>query len=254
MALLHTLSMQLYSSRYAGTLDEQLRVIAEAGYTNVEPFDALYADPGALRASLEAHKLSCLSGHFDIQLLEFAPLKALEIARRLGIELVISPWLEPEDRPTDPYGWSQFSKRLSALQIWLRDQGLKFAWHNHDFEFQCMSGGTYPIEILLDNEELCFELDPAWIALAGADPVAWLRRFKGRVAAIHVKDMAAPDNPLSEDGWADVGEGILPWATLWPQAIAAGARLAIAEHDAPTDFLRFARRSSLAMRRFRGND
>jgi sugar phosphate isomerase/epimerase len=254
MPLQQTLSMQLYSSRFSGSLGEQLRAIAAAGYTNVEPYDALYADPRALRGCLDSNELSCLSGHFDMRFLESDPQQVLKIARQLGIKLVVAPWLEPEDRPNDACGWSQFAERLGAVQTWLRDAGLKFAWHNNDFEFQRLSDGTYPIEILLDNDALCFELDLAWIARVGEDPVAWLRRFKGRVAAIHVKDVASMDNSFSEDGWADVGEGILSWTSLWPQAIAAGARLAVVEHDAPTDFLRFAQRSWLAIRRFRGSD
>jgi sugar phosphate isomerase/epimerase len=254
MTLLHTLSIQLYSSRFAGTLDEQLRMIASAGYTNVEPYDASYTDLGQLRACLDSNELSSVSGHFDIRHLELEPLKMLDIARHLGIRLVVAPWLEPEDRPTDTQGWRLFSERLRSVQTWLRDEGFKFAWHNHDFEFQRLADGTYPIEILLDNEGLCFELDLAWIVRAGEDPAAWLRRFTGRIAAIHVKDLAATNDALSEDGWADVGEGTLPWASLWPQAIAAGARLAVAEHDSPTDFLRFAERSASAMRRFRGCD
>ena len=53
-----------------------------------------------------------------------------------------------------------------------------------------------------------------------------------------------------EDGWADVGAGIMPWSELWPQCVAAGAETMIAEHDNPSDFDRFARVSAMAMRAY----
>ena len=83
-----------------------------------------------------------------------------------------------------------------------------------------------------------------------ADPEAWLDRYRGRIPLVHVKDIAPTGQNIDEDGWADVGMGMLPWPTLWDKCIAAGAEIMIAEHDNPSDFERFARVSAYAMRRF----
>jgi hypothetical protein len=54
-------------------------------------------------------------------------------------------------------------------------EGLRFAWHNHDFEFERLPDGTYPIELIL-GADLAWEADLASVALGGADPIAWVDR------------------------------------------------------------------------------
>ena len=123
------------------------------------------------------------------------------------------------------------------------------AWHNHDFEFQALPDGSLPIMHIL-GEKLLWEADLAWVARGGGDPAAWIERYRGRLAAVHVKDIAPAGEKADEDGWADVGAGVLPWTKLWALTVEAGAELFVAEHDNPSDFERFARVSAEAMRRF----
>jgi len=56
---------------------------------------------------------------------------------------------------------------------------------------------------------------------------------------------------VDEDGWADVGHGILPWEDLLATArTKTAARYFIAEHDNPSDITRFARRSIEAIKSY----
>ena len=66
---------------------------------------------------------------------------------------------------------------------------------------------------------------------------------KDRIKAVHIKDVAPRGTNLDEDGWADVGFGIIDWHRLLPALRATNAESFIVEHDNPKDFLRFARRS-----------
>ena len=60
----------------------------------------------------------------------------------------------------------------------------------------------------------------------------------------HAKDLAPSGTKGDEDGWADVGLGVLDWRnTLAPASAAHGARWLVAEHDMPSDPARFARNS-----------
>ena len=49
-----------------------------------------------------------------------------------------------------------------------------------------------------------------------ADPIAELKRYAGRIEAVHVKDIAPAGQCVDEDGWADPGFGVLDWSTLVP--------------------------------------
>lgn len=221
-----------------------LAMLAKTGFKEVEGFGAQYEDPAATRALLDANRLAMPTGHFALTLVEERPAKAIGIARKLGIKAVIVPYLMPEDRPTDRAGWAAFGWRLAEAVKPIRDVGLHFGWHNHNFEFTRTADGLLPIEAIAGvPDDISLELDLAWIAVAGEDPVAWLERYKGRVIAAHVKDRAAPGQAEDEGGWADLGHGILDYGRIVRALRATGVNRWVLEHDNPKDHVRFATRS-----------
>jgi len=243
MFLIEKISFQLYSSRNFPPLGAQLSLLQRLGYTKVEPFGGLYGDLSDLKIQLNAHHLSAPTGHFSLDMLENDFDTALNIAKSLAISLIICPYLSPEERPLTVAGWQTLGARLGTICTKLAGQGLRFGWHNHDFEFALLPDGSLPLEhILAANPQLQWEADIGWIVRAGQDPLLWLARYKGRVAAVHVKDIA-PEGTLTEDGWADVGHGQIRWPQMIAASLAAGAQVLVMEHDNPDDFERFARRS-----------
>lgn len=247
-------SMQLYSARNFPSLADQLRTVASLGYEAVEPFGGLYDDLDGLVAGVRENGLAVPSAHFSVDLLENRFDRTLEIARALDVRLVVVPYLLPADRPTDADGWVSFAGRLAAMAERVTGEGLRFAWHNHDFEMVALDGGSRPIDHILDaSPQIGWELDAAWIVRGGEDPVRWIERAGERVAALHVKDIAPAGEKRDEDGWADVGTGTMDWAAIWRAAQRAGCDLTIAEHDNPSDFRRFADTSLRAMNGFGGN-
>ena len=251
MRAAYPLSFQLYSAREFPPVEEQLPVLARLGYKNVEPFAALYEAPERFRSLLDENGLTALSGHFDLAMLEAEAGRAVDIARVLGIEIIVAPWLNPEDRPADAEGWKAIGRRLAMLDERLSAAGLAFAWHTHDFEFLALPDGTFPIEHLLEGNTVGLELDVAWVVRAGGNPVAWLKKYADRIVAVHVKDVAGEGQNGEQDGWADLGYGTIDWTSIWPAVTATRARLAILEHDKPVDWHRFAQRSAVEFKALR---
>ena len=173
------------------------------------------------------------------------------IARKFGMSLVVCPWINPEDRPTDVAGWRAFGARMAKITADVAARGLTYAYHNHDFEMVALPDGSYPIDHLL-GDSVPFEPDLAWMVVGGADPLPFLAKYKGRIPAVHVKDVAAPGTCLDEKGFADLGHGVMDWQTLWDASVAAGSQLMVVEHDLPSDWTRFARRSIATMKRIGG--
>lgn len=246
------LSIQLWTTRGADPLTVQLAQLAEFGYTDVQPYHDQYDDVPALKAGLDRHGLTTLSGHFRIDMFAGDARPVIDAANALGMKLVVAPWLDPEDRPTDVAGWRAVHARLQSIRAVIEDAGFAFAWHNHDFEFLPLSDGSFGIEYLL-GDDIAFAADLAWIARAGQDPARWLRRYAGRIPAIHVKDVAAPGTGLDEMGFTDIGEGVMDWDGLWQVADEAGVPLRIAEHDLPSDWRRFAAMGARALTRLRNS-
>ena len=234
---------QLYSCRNFQPLSALPRALAEVGYSSVEGYPDVYGDPAGFRSLLDAAGLIMPSGHFPLATLDETPGRVAEIATTLGISKIFCPYLEEDQRPSDFGGWVALARRLEAIGANMRARELTFGWHNHDFEFVALPTGEMPMAVLLAHApSIEWEADIAWIVRSGNDPLAWIAQYEDRITAVHVKDIAPVGTNQNEDGWADVGEGIVDWPNLLPK-LDDGQRLFITEHDNPSDVLRFARNS-----------
>jgi sugar phosphate isomerase/epimerase len=239
--MLH-IAYQLYCSRNFPPLADTCTMLAAAGYKEVEGYGGLFDDAPALKQALDAAGLRMTSSHVGIDLLEQNPARVLALANAFGIEKIIVPYLMPDDRPTDDAGWRAFGQRLATAGKPLKDAGIAFGWHNHDFEFVPLPSGALPIDLIAEAD-IDLELDLGWVARSGNDPVKWIAKFADRIIAVHVKDIAPAGDATDEDGWADVGHGTLDWAAIHAALQAAGITFYVVEHDNPGDHARFARRS-----------
>jgi sugar phosphate isomerase/epimerase len=92
------------------------------------------------------------------------------------------------------------------------DRGMRFYYHNHNFEF-ARDGGTRLYDILLDRTDpdlVFFEMDLYWTVTAGVDPLDYLARFdQSRFPLFHVKDRDAAGT------FADLGEGNINFTRIF---------------------------------------
>ncbi len=238
------ISCQLYSARNHGSLEEQLGLLAALGYSNVEPYGALFDDAGGLADALARHNLAAPSCHVGLDVLRGDAEAVVTKARTIGAELLIVPFIAPDDRPPDSAGWRALGRRLAVLQAVYSAHDLRLAWHNHDFEFSPTPEGDMPMALILDAvPALAWQADIGWLERTGVKSVDWLKEYGDRVVALHLKDLAPTGDNANEDGWADAGHGIIDWPYLLPMMRATRAELVVLEHDNPADFERFARRS-----------
>lgn len=246
-----TWSFQLYSARNFTPWDDVLAMVAATGYRNVEGFGGLYEDPAALRAMLDRHGLSMPTGHFSLDLLENDFDKARSIAETLGVTTIICPHIAADHRPSDEAGWRGFAARLAAVNDTCAKAGYAFGWHNHDFEL-ANTDGIVPMRVILDTApEIGWEIDVAWVVRGGAEPLAWIGEYGTRIIAAHVKDIAPRGEAADEDGWADVGHGVIDWPVIMKALREqTAAKIFIMEHDNPNDVKRFASRSLASAQQF----
>lgn len=245
------LSYQLYSSRAFPPLEKTLEMLKRHGYTQVEGYGGLYTNAKSTKAALDANGLAMPSGHFSIDMLENEPQQVIDIAGTLGIKAIYCPHLAVEQRPADKAGWIAFGERLEAANSIYSKAGFTFGWHNHDFEFVTLADGSIPQKLIFDAAPgISWEADIAWIVRGGGDPFEWIVNYGSRISAVHVKDIAPSGENTAEDGWADVGHGILDWKALLAALKATPVRYLVMEHDKPADDERFARRSIAAFKAF----
>lgn len=239
-------SYQLYSSRNFGPLSHTLQLLSDLGYEAVEGYGGLYddiADLPALKSDLDDAGLQMRTGHFGLDMIEDRPDQILEIARTLNMTDIYVPYILPDDRPTSAEGWRAYGARVEAAGKPIVEAGLGFGYHNHDFEFVRTDGVMPMDELLAGGPSLSWEMDVAWVVRGGVDPLDWIARYKDRISAVHVKDIAKAGENLDEDGWADVGAGEMDWAGLMNALRQTPAAHYVMEHDNPSDEKRFAGRS-----------
>ena len=133
--------------------------------------------------------------------------------------------------------WKRTAAVLNERAAALKPLGIAVGYHNHNIEFAPV-GGTTGWDVLMretDPKLVFIEADVGWVAAAGLDPVAFLRRHRGRVRWLHVKDLTAatvPNFALSMTP-TEVGSGKQDWARILPAARAAGVQHFYVEQEPP---------------------
>ena len=240
------LSIQLYTLRSLGELDRVLDVVKQAGYGHVETVGSHLEEAENVRVKLDARGLKVSSSHVSLAALREQPDAVVRACRKLGFDQLFMPSVPPGQRRSPSPFWRALGRELGEIAGRMRDQGIALGYHNHNWELEPKEGGKTALELLFEAAEsspLAWQVDVAWLARAGVDPKHWMERYRGRIISAHVKDIARPGQNEDQDGWADVGAGVLNWRDLWQAARAAGARWMVVEHDKPSDPAETARAS-----------
>jgi sugar phosphate isomerase/epimerase len=133
--------------------------------------------------------------------------------------------------------WRRTADALNRIGRALKHRGLAISYHNHNVEFKPHDWGT-AYDLLLretDPAVVSFEMDAGWVAAAGIDPVALLRKNPHRFTQMHVKDIkpTTQTNFVVEQDPCEVGSGKMNWPAILPAAYAAGVRNFFVEQEPP---------------------
>ncbi len=255
MPIADILSIQLYTLRLLNDLDTILDIVAGAGFRNVEGIGSHLDDAANVKAKLETRGLKFSSSHVSLAALRERPDQVIAACRLLGFDQLFMPAVPPEQRDMDAAGWRALGRELGTLATHFADDGIRLGYHNHNWELKPKDGAKTALELLFAAAEgtpLAWQADVAWLVRGGAAPEEWLQRYRDRLASAHVKDIAPDGTRLDEDGWADVGAGVLDWHALWRTCRDCGARWMVVEHDKPSDPARCARASFAWLSKLQG--
>lgn len=226
------IALQLYTVRkltqqdMAGTLrqvaDLRIRAVELAGYGGMPV--------SALRETLDGLGMRAVAAHVPMTDFENRLDAVIDELQTLGCGHAIVPSLPQERRGID-----QIAEIAAAFNRWglrCEEAGLRFGYHNHDFEFQQQDGQTL-FDALIDQTDpglVSLEVDAGWVDHAGVDTPALIRKLAGRVALLHVKDMSQEGEPD-----APVGTGVVDWQPVLAAAHEIGVEWYIIEQDHPSD-------------------
>lgn len=230
------IAVQMYTLRHVASLDEQLKIVHDAGLRAVETVGTQNVGAAELKRLLDKYSIKVISSHVQLADLRKNLDSVVAFNETIGNAVLVVPYLSEKERPTDAAGWAALGEELAGIARQVQAKGMTLAYHNHDFELVDFGGKT-GLDLLFEaaGSALKTELDLAWVARAGLDPAATLGKFRGRLFAVHAKDNAAQGQAQDEGGFAAVGKGVLDWTSILPAAEAAGVQWFIIEHDQPRD-------------------
>lgn len=213
------IAVQLYSVReemdrdWRGTLEK----IAEMGYLGVETAGVDAAgSAAAFKEELDRLGLTVLAAHGSLPLGPGTD-EIIEMVKTLGTDRLILGGTGRDQYDTMP-GIEAEAEILNAANDVCRDNGLYFGVHNHWWEYPMIDGlrAYQRLRNLLDDD-IIFELDTYWAAVAGVDPVAEIISMGDRALLLHIKD-----GPITVDGdMVAVGSGQMDFERIIPAAKAA---------------------------------
>ncbi len=235
--------VQLYSVRDDMKKDPlaTLKQLSEMGYRHVE--HASYTDrkfygyrAQEFKKILDDLGLSMPSGHtvmnkqhWDESKKEFTDLwnYTVEDAATLGQQFVISPWLDESWRK-DNDTLKNYMEVFNKSGELCKKSGMKFGYHNHDFEFKEKLNGQTVYDIILQNTDpqlVIQQLDIGNMYSGGGRALDVIRQYPGRFPSLHVKDEVAVAG--SQHGYesALLGTGIIDVKKVLEESIKTGGSI-----------------------------
>jgi sugar phosphate isomerase/epimerase len=223
MSLIEQIAIQLYSVRdvmendYTGTLKK----LAQMGYTGVE-----FAGYGGLSAQemkdvLLSNNLKPAGSHIGIKRLSENLDEEIAFHKVLGTDYFVCPYYEIKNKEDV----LTLVKILKPIIAKVKDEGFKFAYHNHAHEF-ASDNGSFLLDILFENlPEAAMELDIYWVAYAGVDPFAYMEKNKDRLKLLHIKQIDKDKHCV------DVDKGVLDFKEIISKAKSLGTEHFIVEQE-----------------------
>lgn len=224
------LGLQLYSVRNEMKADPlgTLKQLAQIGYVHVEHANYVnrkfYGYPVAeFKKILDDLGLKMTSGHTTLGKLHWDEAKkdftdawklTVDDAAILGQQFVISPSMTANQ-------YDSYDTLLKQMEIFnksgelCKKAGMKFGYHNHDFEFVKKFNDDVMYDLMLKNTDASLvaqQLDMGNMYPVGIRAMDIIEKYPGRFESMHVKDVIKGkdewENTVLGSGVADVKQVI----------------------------------------------
>lgn len=226
--------IQLWSVRddLAKDPKEVLKQLSSYGYKQIESFEGGKGmfwgmTNKEFKAEMDKLGMKIISSHCNISK-DFEK-KAVEAAE-IGMKYLICPYKGPQK---DIDAFKKFADEFNQKGEICKKNGIRFAYHNHDYSFTNMNGETGQ-DVMMKNTDpklVDFEMDMYWVVTAGQDIEAWLNKYPTRWRLCHVKDRIKNASAKETDASCVLGTGSINYPKILKTAKKIGMQYYIVEHE-----------------------
>lgn len=235
--------IQLYTVRDAmkANAKDTLAQVAKLGYKNLElagySNGKFYGmEPSEFKKVVEGNGMKVISSHTGVEVKGVDTGNAQKMAEdhaKIGVKYCVQPWLV-EERRKSADSYKKFVDELNLVAEVMKKSGIRFGYHNHDFEFKPVDNVIPFYDIYLKNADpklMTFELDLYWATKAGHNPVDIFKKYPGRFELWHVKDM----ENSADKFFAPVGTGTINYKEIFAHQKDSGMKYYFVEQDSTRD-------------------
>ncbi|MCL2834206.1 MAG: sugar phosphate isomerase/epimerase [Treponema sp.] len=139
----------------------------------------------------------------------------VEFGKKLGVSYIFISSTYRKDKTADDY--KNEASSYCEIGKMCNSEGLKFCFHNHDWEFYNNSAG---MKIFLDkipSELMKLVPDVGWAHEAGIDSLQFVKDHIDRIEALHFKEFNKINCPREEagKGITELGKGLVPFKAIY---------------------------------------
>lgn len=200
---MNNINLQLFSFGFENELSllDKIKCVGEMGYSGVEfarGYEELPVED--VQKALEEAGVKAVSAHVAFEFME----QDLPYLAKLGVKFVACPMTAFNTAEEA----KEVAEELNKFGQLAKQYGITIGYHNHTGEFY-VDEGKYLMDWVIENtdpETVAFEIDCGWASAAGIDPVEYIQKHAGRIAAIHIKEnggIIGADKPESRHAPAE---------------------------------------------------
>ena len=209
-----------------------LKHLSNCGYKQIESFEGAKGmfwgmKNTEFKKQLGDMEMNIIASHCDIN--KDFERKAAE-ASEIGMKYLICPHIGAQKSIDD---YKRFGDKFNKCGEIANKNGIRFAYHNHDYSFKAMAGGM-PQDVLMnatDANLVDFEMDIYWVVAAGADPITYLKKYPNRFKLCHVKDLTKTATGVES---CILGKGTIDFKNILYVGAQNGLKFHIIEQEAYT--------------------
>jgi sugar phosphate isomerase/epimerase len=189
---------------------------------------------------LQQNNLQMVSYGADFTELAKNPQAIIDDAKGFGAKFIMCAWIPHKEEEFTVDDIKKAIDVFSAAGKLAYENGLKFCYHPHGYEFRSYEGGTL-FDYLVKNTDpkyVNYEMDVFWVKQPGQDPVALLKKYPNRFLMLHLKDRK-PGTEGNQDGRAPdesnvvLGKGDVGIAAIMKEAKKTGIKYCFIEDESP---------------------
>ena len=148
---------------------------------------------------LETSGLTVISLHADLGSLEKETDTVIQEAQSFHTDTVVITGMYRFDY-SDAENVKDLAKRLNQCGEYLKKNGIRLLYHNHNVELLRCNSDMRAYEILLeetDPENVNFEFDSYWFTDGGANAKEWMKKLGKRMKLWHINDRGSRSSGAS---------------------------------------------------------